>query len=81
MNSLAFVRDARSLLSRMSATNVLPDGDTKDHRRKQHQQDLDYLCSNMTNPSLPTAHRLVVYANRQKYTVDSRAFHRVNQFS
>lgn len=81
MNSLAFVRDARTLLSRIASTNLLPEGDTRDLRRKQNQQDLDYLCNNMTNPSLPTAYKLVVTAHRQKYTVDSRTFHRVNQFA
>ena len=81
MNSLIFVRDARALMGRMITTNMLPEGDRRDALRKQNQSDLDYLCSNMTNPSLPTAHRLVVSSHRQKYTVDSRAFHRVSQFS
>lgn len=81
MNSLAFVRDARLLMSKMTSTNQMVDGDEKLQRRKQHQSDLDYLCSNMTNPSLPTAYKLVVFSHRQKYTVDSRIFHKVNQFS
>jgi len=81
MNSQCFVRDARLLMNKMTATHALPDGDTKDVKRRQHQQDLDYLCNNMTNPSLPTAYKLVVYSHRQKYTVDSKIFHRVNQFA
>jgi len=81
MNSLCFVRDARLLMERITKTNTLPDGDSKDNRRKQNQQDLDYLCNNMTNPSLPTAYKLVVYAHRQKYNVDPRVFHKVNQFT
>jgi len=81
MNSQAFIRDARALMTRMTSTNALPDGDTKNFRRKQHQQDLDYLCSNMTNPSLPTAYKLVVFSHRQKYAIDSRIFHRTNQFA
>ena len=81
MNSQAFVRDARQLMTRMSATNLLPDGDSKESRRRINQSDLEYLLQNMTNPSLPTAYKLVVYSHRQKYSVDSRYFHRVNQFA
>lgn len=81
MNSQCFIRDARLLLTKMANTALLPDGDTKDSKRRSNQQDLDYLCNNMTNPSLPTAYKLVVYSHRQKYSVDSKIFHRVNQFA
>jgi hypothetical protein len=81
MNSQCFIRDARSLMERITKTNALPEGDSKDNRRKQNQQDLEYLCNNMSNPSLPTAYKLVVYAHRQKYNVDPRVFHKVNQFA
>jgi len=81
MNSQCFIRDARALIERITKTNTLPEGDTRELRRRQNQQDLDYLCNNMSNPSLPTAYKLVVYAHRQKYSVDSRTFHKINQFA
>lgn len=81
MNTFAFIRDARNLLTRISSTATLPDGDTKEHRRRQIQADLDFLCNNMTNPSLPTSYKLVTVASRNKYTVESKVFHRVNQFA
>lgn len=81
MNSLAFVRDARALLTRMISTSALPEGDTREMRRKQHQQDLDFLFNNLVNPSLPSAYKLLMTAHRQRYTVDSRAHQRINRFA
>jgi hypothetical protein len=81
MNSQIFVRDARSLIERFTTTNQMVDGEKKTSKRRQNQQDLDYLCSNMTNPSLPSAYRLVLNAQRHKYSVDSRIINKVNQFN
>jgi len=71
MNSIAFIRDAKNLIQVM---------DSKINNETQVQQQLDQLFTGLTNPSLPSAKRLVESALRNKFIVDSRVIHRVNQF-
>lgn len=80
MNTIAFIRDARTLIGKIKDTSALPESDRKEYLRKQHQQDIDYLFNNMTNPSVPTAHKLLNVAVRQKYTVDSKVYHSISRF-
>ena len=81
MNSLVFIRDAKLLIARMETVAQLAAGEDRDQQAKQVQDDLNYLCNNMTNPSLPSASKLVQSALRYKFALDSRVIHKVNQFS
>jgi len=74
MNSLAFIRDAKSLITQIKQSGNDATANT------QIQQQLDQLFSGMTNPSLPSAKRLAETALWHKFNVDSRVIHRVNQF-
>jgi hypothetical protein len=80
MNSMVFIRDARALIVRMETVAAMPVGEDRAYQEKQVQQEVDYMCNNMTNPSLPTASRLVETARKYKYAVDSKVIHKVNQF-
>jgi hypothetical protein len=80
MNSMVFIRDAKILIARMETVAAMPAGEDRINNEKQVQQEIDYLFNNMTNPSLPTAWRLVEAARNNKYVVDSKIVHKVNQF-
>jgi hypothetical protein len=81
MNSIVFIREARALIVRMDSLANVRDREMYDQQTKVVQQDLDYMCNNMTNPSLPSALRLIQAAQKHRYSVDSKVIHKVNQFA
>lgn len=81
MNSLNFIQDAKALIIRMDNVAALKTIGDQFQQEKQIQQDLEFLCINMTNPSLPSAARLIQAAMKHKYSVDQRTINKVNQFS
>jgi len=76
MNSKAFIRDAQVLIAKMHAIGTETAGSAK-----TIQQELDYLCNNMTNPSLPSAYTLVQTAQKYGYALEAKTVHSVNKFA
>ena len=81
MNSMVFIKEAKGLIQKMESAAKMAAGEDKDFQEKQIQHDIDYMFANMTNPSLPSASRLVETAKKYRYAVDSKVIHKVNQFN